>query len=585
MASSGNFDTLSPIDNPTYDSTTNVPSQGNLKYTSSGNNQCTAQIPLTFKSYCEVRIVSISNYGGSLGFGVGSLNNTFYWGSVSFQTNYSSGYIYVQNGASGGGSSPGNIGGNVSAGNIVMMAYDPATYRWWVGVNGTWRNSGDPANGTGYVYEGSATQFANGHGNNTDIVWGAYTSSANGLTCVFNFGQDSTFGDLETAGGNADDNGHGDFKYSPPTGFLANCAANMPISSGIDPAQTDDDYPGKQFNAITWTGDGTTSRAITGLGFQPDFIWFKDRTQAFSHRLYDTSRGINSNGGKRLFSNTSGAENDQTSGQDISAVGTDGFTLGASSANYTNYSSDENVAWCWRANGGTTASNTEGSTTSTVQANTKAGFSIIQYAGNSSSGSTIGHGLDSAPDFILFKALSGSENWAVYHRALGGTKAMVLNDSASVVTNSNRFNDTDPSATLITMGNVGNVNETGKNYVAYAWHSVEGYSKFGDYDGNGNSNGPYIRTGFRPRMVFLKQVDGAGEWTVFDTARETHNQMEDLLQWDLSNAETQLANDKIDFLSNGFKLRGAGGGRTNQNGRTFIYGAWGDVPFKYNNTF
>ena len=172
------------------------------------------------------------------------------------------------------------------------------------------------------------------------------------------------------------------WSYTPPSGFKGLTSKDMYISPDIDPAQTDDDHPSKQFNAVTWTGDGTNSRSIS-VGFQPDFIWFKSRSSAFSHRLYDTSRGINSNGGKRLFSNSNAAETDQTSGQDISAVGSDGFTTGASDNIYTNDTNDggNHVAWCWRMNGGTTATNNDGNVTTTVQANQAAGQSIVLWTG------------------------------------------------------------------------------------------------------------------------------------------------------------------------------------------------------------
>jgi len=579
MASSGNFDTLSNLDNPTYDSTTNVPSQGGLKYTSSGNNQCTAQIPLTFKSYCEVRIVSISNYGGALGFGVGSLNNVFYHGSVTFQTNYSSGYIYVQNGAlSGGGSQDGNAGGTVSAGDIVMMAYDPATFKWWVGKNGTWNSSGDPANGNNPVYTGSATQFSQGQGNNSDIVWGAYTSSANGLTCVFNFGQDSTFGDLETAGGNADENGHGDFKYAPPTGFLANCAANMTISDDIDPAQTEDDIAQKQFGVVTYTGNGS-SNAITGLGFQPDLVWAKMRSSSQAGILIDSSRGQS-----LLFSSLTNAE--QTSnGPFMTSYDSDGFTLSSSGSN-PNDNSQTYVAWCWRANGGTTSSNTNGTITSTVQANTKAGFSIVKFTGNGSNNATVGHGLDSAPDFIICKPYgSGTLSWHVFHRAMG-TGEFILNNNSAFDTRTSSFTESGTTATNFTLGSdASNMNYSGVDTIAYCWHGVEGYSKFGSYKGNGNSNGPYIRTGFRPRLIFIKNASTGGRrWTILDSARNTFNPVDSVINWDESQAEYDSSARGVDFLSNGFKIRG-NDSDTNQSGNIITYGAWGDVPFKYNNTF
>jgi len=207
------FNTMNPL-NPLNGGTL---SNGNLKNVLSGDDQFYTTQELAFKSYCEVRVDAISNYGGTLGlgtFGGDDDDNT-----LVFQTNYLSGYIYLN-----GGNASANIGGTVSAGNIIMMAYDPATRKWWVGVNGTWRNSGDPAGGTGQVYQHSATDFAPGIG---AIVWGGWKGSANGMTVTWNFGQDGTFGGQETAGGNSDSNGVGNFKYSVPSGFLANCTKNL----------------------------------------------------------------------------------------------------------------------------------------------------------------------------------------------------------------------------------------------------------------------------------------------------------------------------------------------------------------------
>jgi len=207
------FNTMNPL-NPLNDGTL---SNGNLKNVLSGDDQFYTTQELAFKSYCEVRVDALSNYGGTLGlgtFGGDDDDNT-----LVFQTNYLSGYIWLN-----GGNASANIGGTVSAGNIIMMAYDPATRKWWVGVNGTWRNSGDPAGGTGQVYQHSATDFALGIG---AIVWGGWKGSANGLTVTWNFGQDGTFGGQETAGGNSDSNGVGNFKYSVPSGFLANCTKNL----------------------------------------------------------------------------------------------------------------------------------------------------------------------------------------------------------------------------------------------------------------------------------------------------------------------------------------------------------------------
>jgi len=208
-----NFNTMNPL-NPLSHGTL---SQGNLTNVLSGDDQFYTTQELGFKSYCEVRVDAQSNYGGTLGlgtFGGDDDDNT-----LVFQTNYLSGYIWLN-----GGNASANIGGTITTGDIVMMAYDPTTRKWWVGVNGTWRNSGDPANGTGQVYQHSTTDFGEGIG---AIVWGGWKGSANGLTVTWNFGQDGTFGGQETAGGNSDGNGVGNFKYSVPNGFLANCSKNL----------------------------------------------------------------------------------------------------------------------------------------------------------------------------------------------------------------------------------------------------------------------------------------------------------------------------------------------------------------------
>jgi len=562
MASSGNIATLNPL----HKMSTGTFSNGNLKYALSGDDGYVATMSMTKKSYCEVRLDATSGNGGSIGIRSGQCNQ-YYTDSLTFQTNYSSGDLYLYKNTSG--TDVGDIGGVISAGDIVMMAYDPATYKWWVGVNGTWRSSGNPATGANPMYTGSATMFENME----NIFWGGWKSSANGMTVTFNFGQDSTFGGQETAGGNADENGFGDFKYTPPTGFLCNSSGNIAISDDIDPAQTDDDYPSKQFNTVLYTGNGSTN-AITGLGFKPDLVWVKRRNSSGDQRLVDSSRGV----GVALRSNVTGGDVSEANG--VTAFGTDGFTLG-SEGGY-NASSDTFVGWCWKANGGTTASNSEGSITTTVQANTKAGFSIINYTGNGSN-ATIGHGLTKAPEFVIFKRRSGSaQNWRVYHAGIGATKRLTLNDTRAAETVST-FQNTTPTSTVISIGSDSNVNTSSGSQLAYAWHSVGGSSKFGSYEGNGNNDGAFIYTGFRPRLVFIKNADAAQHWVTHDSARETFNPMDTPIDWDESYAEYTSSARAIDFLSNGFKCR-TSDGEINSS-QTFVYGAWGDVPFKYNNTF
>ena len=580
MASSGNFCTLNRLVGAASNGRVNsgTMSLGNLKYEDSHStgDAFVANMAMTGKTYCEVRIDSIGNYGGVIGLrGTGAYSQVY--DSVTFQTNYSSGLLYHYKGSSDQSAS-GNIGGTVSAGNILMFAYDPATYKWWVGVNGTWRNSGDPANGSGEVFTGSSTMFET-----MDITWGGWVGDVNGLDTTWNFGQDSTFGGVETAGGNADDNGFGDFKYSPPTGFLALCTGNMSVSSDIDPAQTDDDYVGgKQFNAITWTGNRTSNSTvnnITGVGFQPDLVWLKILNNTYDHRLVDSSRGVT----EAIRSNKTTAE--QTEANGLYQFGSDGFSVKGDN-NY-NSNGDPFIGYCWRANGGTTASNSDGDITSTVQANTNAGFSIVTYTGDNTDhrgvgygSANIGHGLDSAPEFIITKRRDGTGGWYTLH-ASAGIGYLSLESSGTFQSGAVPFGPALPTTT--TFGGYSANNNSSHTYVCYCWHSVEGYSKFGSFEGNANADGPFIYTGFRPRLLFIKNIDSSSAWGVYDGERPGFNDC-DLGAWnETTGYNNNIGSYPCDILSNGFKLRTSNS--TVNSSHTWVYGAWGDVPFKYNNTF
>ena len=572
MASSGNFCTLNPLTE--YDARVNRGnySNGNLTYDDVGGDGWVTNMAMTHKTYCEYRIDGLGGYGGVQGLR-GTQAASQVYDSVTFQASYQSGRIYHYKGDSDQSYS-GNIGGTVSSGNIIMFAYDPATYKWWVGVNGTWRNSGDPANGTGYVFQGSATMFEN-----MNVTFGGWSGDVNRLDHTWNFGQDSTFNGNETAGGNADENGFGDFKYSPPTGFLALCTGNMVISDDIDPAQTDSDYPGKNFNAVLYTGNGSASaKTIDGFNFSPDFIWVKSRSAAKNNMLVDNSRG----GDKYMYSNATNAE--LTASNMITFGNSDGYVM-RDDGTYLNENSGSYVAWGWKANGGTTSSDSNGDVSSTVQVNDKAGFSIVQYTGNltSSGNTTVGHGLSKAPEFIIRKGRNQAERWAVSHIGLTSFNYMLeLNSTAAEADKSGNGSMSAPTTTVFSNNYTDGYAVNGTTYIAYCWHSVDGYSKFGSYIGNYSTDGPFVYTGFRPKMLFVKRADGTNSWFVWDTTRTTFNKMNSYLYWDLTNAEeTGYA---IDVLSNGFKIKGQNNA-TNNSGGTFIFGAWGDVPFKYNNTF
>ena len=461
-----------------------------------------------------------------------------------------------------------------SSGDILQVAVDADNGAIYYGKNNTFLGSSDPTSGSSKTNAGATwtpSSYAGGW-----VPSGGH-QGGNGGALYMNWGQDSTFGGARSAGGNADENGFGDFVYSPPSGYLALCSANLPISADIDPAQTDDDFPQKNFNVVTFTGNGSTN-AVTGLGFQPDLIWGFTRDGSQSKRVIDSTRG----GASRIYSDLQDAAD--TSNTAISAFGADGFT--AAGGYFNNDSGKECGAWCWRANGGTTSSNSSGDITSTVQANQAAGFSIITYSGNGSSGATIGHGLSSKPEWIIVKNLSdsgGTSHWTLYHVTPGATEYTTFTDSAFTA-NSGFWNNTEPTSTLITLGNNNRVNGSGKNYVCYAWHGVEGYSKFSSFIGNGSTDGPFIYTGFRPRLFFIKR-DSTTNWYILDTARDINNPITTLLAWDNSQTESTIGStNNFDVVSNGLKIRTSGSG-LNGSGAAFYYGAWGDVPFKYNNTF
>ena len=243
------------------------------------------------------------------------------------------------------------------------------------------------------------------------------------------------------------------------------------------------------------------------------------------------------------------------------------------------------IAWCWRANGGTTSSNSDGALTSTVQANQSAGFSISKYTSNGS-GQTFGHGLGATPDWFIIKKIDNqARNWMSWHKDVSTTTTGYFRfNTDNAEENDTLWNNTAPTSSVISVQkDTTEVNSpSGDSYICYAWRGIEGFSKFGKYTGNGNADGPFVYTGFRPRLIFVKLRNSAGDWWIQDTARSTFNPASKYIAWNRNDAEATGID--VDFTSSGFKIR-TSSGDFNSNGATILYGAWGDVPFKYNNTF
>ena len=478
---------------------------------------------------------------------------------------------------------------NAGDGDIVGFALDRDNRKLWVSLNGTFINSGDPAGGSNPVFDSGDITATTGE---FRPIIGTYGGQAVKMT--LNAGQDSSFVNQKTSGSaNATDgNGFGDFYYTPPTGFLSACQNNIPTSDDIDPAgdNGEDENPTKQCGVVTYTGNQPTGQTVSGLGFKPDLIWAKMRSSSQDNQLYDSQRLNSRNTPFMLRSNSTATEiDDQAQGNNneiISSFDTDGFTLGGSNSG-PNDASRTYVAWCWKANGGTTASNSNGSITSTVQANDAAGFSIITWTASGANGS-IGHGLSAKPDFHMIKKRNNSSSgWAVYHKSIGATKYIRLDTNGTVSTSQYYYNNTEPDATKIYLGDNGVTNHpSGDAYVCYAWREVPGYSKFGQYDGNANADGSFIYTGFRPRILIIRVLNVASDgWLMYDTERETFNTLDTILKPHSDAAEYSNAAFTLDILSNGFKLRSSDNAVNGTSYDPYVYMAWGDVPFKYNNTF
>lgn len=417
-----------------------------------------------------------------------------------------------------------------------------------------------------YTFSGGNILPASSDGTNTSSALGTFT---------FNFGQDSSFAGTETAQGNTDGNGKGDFYYSPPSGFLALCSANLP-NPGIDPAQ--DEEPADYFNTVIYTGNGTADRAID-VGFATDFFWVKQRSSTNSHQLTDSVRGAL----KGLHSNSTNVENTFDSVRSFTSTGVTVGTSATTNANAATY-----VAWNWLA-GGTASSNTDGSITSSVSANTEAGFSIVTYTGNLSStttstGASVGHGLSSPPDLIITKRRTGSFDWDVRSSELTSFEYRLNLNNTGTPDNLTSYPTASPTSSVFYTNYVSTQNISGEDYVAYCFHSVDGYSKVGSYTGNGSSNGAFVYTGFRPAWVLVKVTSVANRWVLFDSARSPTNPVEEgqELNPDDSTAEGSSGTDCFDFLSNGFKLRRTGD-VFNTSGYNYIYLAFAEQPFKYAN--
>ena len=341
-------------------------------------------------------------------------------------------------------------------------------------------------------------------------------------------------------------------------------------------AYTTIDNPALFFNTLLWTGDGASTRSITGVGFQPDWIWVKCRSTGHDHYSWDSVRTNK----KGLEPSDNVAERTPTLG----SIDSDGFSF-ASLDSFYNANSDTYVGWNWRAGNSSGSSNGDGDVTSTVSVNTTAGFSIVKYTGAGSGTTTrVGHGLGEVPEVYIVKSLDSVGNWQTYHHEVSSAPETdyIQLDTNIAVADYTFWGDTAPTSTVFTVKDGNDVNESGEDYIAYCFKSKKGFSKFGKYNGNGNAYGTFVYTGFKPAWILIKDTASTQSWFMYDNKRDTINPNTKLLRSNNSSAEEDSASTgntfDVDFLSNGFKIRTSDGG-VNTSGNRYIYMAFAETPF------
>ena len=531
-----NYATINPLSKEANITLTN----GNLDGDSNGSTATAAYTTFAVSSgkwYTEVTFTNTPAFAGII-------QSNYVGGDLRYPGRDVSGSTSIgirgSNGAKYKDGTATSYGSAFSANDVCGIALDMDNGKIWFSKNGTFFASGDPAAGTNAAYTtdilGKEFCFAAGDNASASRTW------------TLNAGQRA-------------------FAYTPPTGFNALNTKNLPAPDIADGSQ--------YFNTVLYTGNATV-RSITGVGFQPDLVWIKDRSGAYNHGLFDAVRGAN----LRLSSSTSGAEITYT--QSLTAFDSDGFSLGdnSDSNNTVNINNNTYVAWNWDA-GGSGSSNTAGSITSTVSANPSAGFSIVTYTGTGSN-ATVGHGLGVAPKMIMVKNRDAAAYWNVYHAGVDASSPedyfLRLDTTDARIDSSLKWNDTAPTSSVFSVGTSGNVNSNTNDIIAYCFAEVEGYSKFGSYTGNGSTDGPFLSLGFKPAWLMYKITNTTGNWIIHDTTRSEYNVTTNRLFANLANTENTSTTVSWDLLSNGAKIRTSDAG-VNGSGNTFIFAAFAENPF------
>ena len=538
---------------------------GNLAFYTSGSDHAQTRANMSRNSgkwYAEFTLTTFTFRSGSYPYvGVAQAENfTNTWAGQSGTAYNGNGHIY----RNGGQLETGHA--TYTQGDVISVAInlDSSPPQVWWAKNGSYIRSGNPVTGANGVNIESASPS------------GTYTFTA---SLYANPGQwDANFGQRA-------------FAHSVPAGYKTLNTDNFSINT---PSLI---RPQKYFGIVTYSGNGSSPRAIGGLEFRPDFVWLKNRNSTNWHRVQNSIAGPHNT----MYSNSTAAEAPNESNGHVDSFTDDGFIIDDASGGAVNGGSNTYVAWCWKGGGDSNTFNIDGVgyasaaaaglntgtiTPTGASINTESGFSVITYTANGTSGATIPHGLGKAPGWIIIKCRSATDNWMVYHHDIDTSSPedyyLELNATGQRVDSPVMLNDTAPTSTLVTVQNDGSVNSGSRTYIMHSWAEIPGYSKFGVYLGNASTDGPYVELGFRPAFVMTKSKDGINEnWTISDSTRSTLNDVNLFLRPDENTAETSGA-ATMDFLSNGFKLRSSDA-KTNRNNTNYVYMAFaeeiGDSPY------
>ena len=507
-------------------------------------------------SYIQIGWVSLDYTGG----GDSALTDEIAgWGNTDPAAIYDSrlGKVYWQNVTTNGNTA---YGDSYTAGDVIGVALDLDNSKIYFAEDNTWKNSGDPtsgATGTG------AFSIVAGH------TWVPFIGLNNATA-------EATFASPVQANSSdaADGNERGQFEFAPPSGYLSLCSKNTAQEEIL--AYTTIDNSELYFQIKLYTGTGS-EQAVT-LGGSEDMavsmLWIKRRDSTGNHKLYDSVRGAV----EEIYPSSNGAEYtfEGDSDDPLRSFDSDGFTLGTDAS--ANGSSRTFVAYCWNA-GTTSGINATGAdiTPSSYSFNQTSGFSIIRYTGNDTADTQLAHGIGAVPKFALFKKLDSTGRWQTYHHVLDTDEKLYLDDTHATVTDADAWNETDPTSVLWTIDVEDDANESGENLVAYSWAEVKGFSRFGKYKGNGNANGPFIYTGFKPAFILTKKINATSPWHLYDNKRTvSFNSVRGKLTADATDAEATGA--ECDFCASGVKLR-VSGSDVNGSGDSFVFAAFAETPF------